>query len=181
VCYNYTVKIKYERGGGMNEKTMKKLKEYAKERRGLHLNYSVSEKNIPESMRKQNKEDLQLMQEALAMLGVVLKVKEGELSLRMDALNFVEKKTRSAGRKRTYALKEQEQGNYTAAAYKFSDVVSLIEEKGDKETQAILRMSESTYFRHKKKMKSSEYYASLDPEKMTDQEYLESVPGNNYF
>lgn len=163
----------------MDAKTMKKLKEYAKERRGLHLNYSVSEKNIPESMRKQNKEDLRLMQDALATLGVVLKVKDGELSLRMDALNFVEKKTRSAGRKRTYALKEN--SSYTADAYRFSDVILLIEEKGDKETQAILGMSESTYFRHKKRMKSSEYYAALDKEKTADPEYLESVPGNYYF
>lgn len=177
MCYNYTIKIKYERGGSMNEKTMKKIKEYAKERRGLHLNYSVSEKNIPESMRKQNKEDLQLMQEALATLGVVLKVKDGELSLRMDASNFVEKKTRSAGRKRTYALKD----SCTADAYRFSDVILMIEKKGDKETQNALGMSESTYFRHKKRMKSSEYYAALDQEKVTDQEYLESISGNSYF
>jgi len=42
-------------------------------------------------------------------------------------------------------------------------------------------MSESTYFRHKKKMKASEYYSLLDPQKMTDRMYLESVKGNNYF
>ena len=99
----------------------------------------------------------------------------------MHTSNFVDRKTRRAGRKRTYALKEQEQGNYTADAYRFSDVILLIEEKGDKETQIILGMSESTYFRHKKKMKASEYYNSLDPQKMTDRMYLESVKGNNYF
>ena len=177
MCYDYTIKIKYQTSGTMNEKTMKKLKEYAKDRRGLYLNYSVSEKNIPESMRKQNKEDLQLMQEALETLGVVLKVKDGELSLRMDASKFVEKKTRSAGRKRTYALK----GSYTAGACYFSDVILMIAKNGDKKTQKALEMSESTYFRHKKQMKSSKYYAALDQEKVTDQKYLESVPGNELF
>ncbi|MCB5666557.1 hypothetical protein, partial [Mediterraneibacter gnavus] len=112
-------------------------------------------------------ENLKLMQDALATLGVRLNIKEGEISLLMHTSNFVDRKTRRAGRKRTYALKEQEQGNYTADAYRFSDVILLIEEKGDKETQIILGMSESTYFRHKKKMKASEYYNSLDPQKMT--------------
>ena len=181
IWYNGTIKIKCERGGEMNEKSMKKIKEYAKERKVLHLQYSISEKTMPESIRKQNKEDLKLMQEALSELGVSLSIKNGEISLMMHTSNFVERKTRGAGRKRTYAFKDQEKGIYTSDAYRFSDVVSLIEEKGDKETQAILGMSESTYFRHKKKMKSSEYYASLNPEKMTDQEYLESVPGNKYF
>lgn len=165
----------------MNEKSMQKIKEYAKKRKDLYLQYNVSEKNIPESIKKQNKENLKLMQDALATLGVRLNIKEGEISLLMHTSNFVDRKTRKAGRKRTYALKEQEQGNYTADAYRFSDVILLIEEKGDKETQIILGMSESTYFRHKKKMKASEYYNSLDPQKITDRMYLESVKGNNYF
>lgn len=186
MCYDYTIKIKNERGGAMNgksmsEKSMKKIKEYAKEKRVLYLQYSISEKTMPESIRKQNKEDLKLMQEALSELGVSLSVKNGEISLMMHTSNFVKRKTRGAGRKRAYAIKVQEKGIYTSDEYKFSDVVSLIEEKGDKETRAILKMSESTYFRHKKKMKSSEYYAALDQEKVTDQKYLESVPGNECF
>ncbi|MCB5473063.1 hypothetical protein LIP76_19170, partial [Erysipelatoclostridium ramosum] len=72
-----------------------------------------------------------------------------------------------------------EQGNYTADASRFSDVILLIEEKGDKETQIILGMSESTYFRLKKKMKASEYYNSLDQQKKTDSMYIEAVIGNN--
>ena len=56
--------------GAMNEKSMKKLKEYAKESKDLYLQYSVSEKNIPESIKKQNKENMKLMQDALATLGV---------------------------------------------------------------------------------------------------------------
>lgn len=165
----------------MSEKSMEKIKEYANERKDLYLQYSVSEKNIPESIKRQNKENLKLMQDALAALGVRLNIKDGEISLRMYTSNFVERKTRGAGRKRTYALKEQENGSYTADAYRFSDVILLIEEKGDKGAQAILGMSESTYFRHKKRMKASEYYAALDQEKMTDQEYLESISGNSYF
>lgn len=161
----------------MNEKSMKKIKEYANERKDLYLQYSVSEKNIPESIKRQNKENLKLMQDALAALGVRLSIKDGEISLLMHTSNFVERKTRGAGRKRTYALKD----SCTADAYRFSDVILMIAKKGDKETQNALGMSESTYFRHKKRMKSSEYYAALDQEKVTDQEYLESVPGNNYF
>ena len=68
---------------------------------------SVSEKNIPESIKKQNKENLKLMQDALATLGVRLNIKDGEISLLMHTSNFVDRKTRRAGRKRTYALKEQ--------------------------------------------------------------------------
>lgn len=141
----------------------------------------VFRKKYSGKYQKQNKENLKLMQDALATLGVRLNIKDGEISLLMHTSNFVDRKTRRAGRKRTYALKEQEQGNYTADAYRFSDVILLIEEKGDKETQIILGMSESTYFRHKKKMKASEYYSLLDPQKMTDRMYLESVKGNNYF
>lgn len=181
---NYAIiqsKLNLKVVSSMNEKSMQKIKEYAKKRKDLYLQYNVSEKNIPESMKKQNKENLKLMQDALATLGVRLNIKEGKISLLMHTSNFVDRKTRRAGRKRTYALKEQEQGNYTADAYRFSDVILLIEEKGDKETQIILGMSESTYFRHKKKMKASEYYNSLDPQKMTDRMYLESVKGNNYF
>lgn len=184
VAVNYAIiqsKLNLKVVSSMNEKSMQKIKEYAKKRKDLYLQYNVSEKNIPESMKKQNKENLKRMQDALATLGVRLNIKEGEISLLMHTSNFVDRKTRRAGRKRTYALKEQEQGNYTADAYRFSDVILLIEEKGDKETQIILGMSESTYFRHKKKMKASEYYNSLDPQKMTDRMYLESVKGNNYF
>ena len=165
---NYAIiqsKLNVKVVNSMNEKSMQKIKEYAKERKDLYLQYSVSEKNIPESIKKQNKENLKLMQDALATLGVRLNIKDGEISLLMHTSNFVDRKTRRAGRKRTYALKEQEQGNYTADAYRFSDVILLIEEKGDKETQIILGMSESTYFRHKKKMKASEYYSLLDPQK----------------
>lgn len=161
----------------MNEKSMKKIKEYANERKDLYLQYSVSEKNIPESIKRQNKENLKLMQDALAALGVRLSIKDGEISLLMHTSNFVERKTRGAGRKRTYALKD----SCTADAYRFSDVILMIAKKGDKETQNALGMSESTYFRHKKRMKSSEYYAALDKEKTADPEYLESVPGNYYF
>ena len=111
---NYAIiqsKLNVKVVNSMNEKSMQKIKEYAKERKDLYLQYSVSEKNIPESIKKQNKENLKLMQDALATLGVRLNIKDGEISLLMHTSNFVDRKTRRAGRKRTYALKEQEQGN----------------------------------------------------------------------
>ena len=39
-------KLNMEGDEAMNEKSMKKLKEYAKESKDLYLQYSVSEKNI---------------------------------------------------------------------------------------------------------------------------------------
>ena len=107
---NYAIiqsKLNVKVVNSMNEKSMQKIKEYAKERKDLYLQYSVSEKNIPESIKKQNKENLKLMQDALATLGVRLNIKDGEISLLMHTSNFVDRKTRRAGRKRTYALKEQ--------------------------------------------------------------------------
>ena len=51
----------------------------------------------------------------------------------------------------------------------------------DRETAERINMPIATFYRHKKIMKSSSYYKTLDKNKMDDLEYLKSVDGNLMF
>ena len=48
-------------------------------------------------------------------------------------------------------------------------------------TEDEVPMAPATYYRKKRKMKESNWYQALDPEKLGDLEYLRSVPGDNFF
>ena len=48
-------------------------------------------------------------------------------------------------------------------------------------TEDEVPMAPATYYRKKRKMKESDWYKELDPEKLGDLEYLRSVPGDNFF
>lgn len=51
----------------------------------------------------------------------------------------------------------------------------------DREIAERINMPIATFYRHKKIMKSSSYYKTLDKNKMDDLEYLKSVDGNLMF
>ncbi|MCI5727793.1 MAG: hypothetical protein MR274_09860 [Clostridium sp.] len=44
-----------------------------------------------------------------------------------------------------------------------------------------IAMPIATFYRYKKALKESDYYNSLDLNRLRDKEYLESVPGNYNF
>ena len=61
----------------MNEKSMQKIKN-CERRKDLYLQYSVSKKYSGKYQKTE--ENLKLMQDALATLGVRLNIKDGEIS-----------------------------------------------------------------------------------------------------
>ena len=42
-------------------------------------------------------------------------------------------------------------------------------------------MKPATYYRHKKELKESDYYKTLDKNKLSDLNYLKSIPGDFMF
>ena len=65
--------------------------------------------------------------------------------------------------------------------YQYSDIVFMMQTKKDADVAAEIRMPIATFYRHKKAMKESAYYKSLDLNRLRDKEYLESVAGNRMF
>ena len=119
--------------------------------------------------KKYGNADLKLITELMADAGFILKIENDELIISIDASKLSKVKHSTAGRGRTITK------------YKFSDIISMMQHMTDKEIAEKIGMPMATYYRHKKSLKDSIYYRSLDKEKFGDADYLESVSGNTYF
>lgn len=119
--------------------------------------------------KKYGDEDLAIITELMAAAGFILKIENDELIIRIDENKLSKVRHSTAGRGRTMT------------EYKYSNIILLMQIMTDKEIAEQVGMPMATYYRHKKAMKDSLYYRSLDKEKLGDVEYLQSVNGNTYF
>lgn len=114
------------------------------------------------------------------------------------------KNPRNAGRKKKFIQTgEKKQITFNDgesyevdAHYKYSDIVWMNQKMTDEDLRKKLvtktynvntggydekPISQATYYRRKKKMKSSVYYERLDKNRLNDLEYLRSIPGDIAF
>ena len=114
------------------------------------------------------------MQDALAAVGVLLEVKDEDLQLSLDPESYARARDGHAGRNKKRSMKGEDQVSF----YRYSDIVLLMQSMTDRDLAAHINMPIATFYRHKKELKESFYYKSLDKNRLTDAEYLKDVPGN---
>lgn len=135
----------------------------------LYLQYQVTDADM-----KKNAEKLELMQDALAKVGFTLKVEHNSLSMYMNTNTYATTITRNAGRRRSHSRVNDE-------ILRYSDVVLMMQTMTDKEISEKIHMKIATYYRHKKTMKESRYFKSLDKNRLDDPKYLKSMNGDYMF
>ena len=111
---------------------------------------------------EKNKEAFDEMRETLAQVGVEINVdkENGYLILIKDKEKYKEVRSRGAGRK----------GN--ADSYSAIEVLIMMQDMTDKEIYKKINMPVATYYRHKKALFESDFYHTLDPDRIHDIEYL---------
>lgn len=121
--------------------------------------------------KKQGEGSLKLITELMAEAGFILEIQNDELTITVDGEKLSRVKHSMAGRPKK------------AGEYRFSDIVPMMQTMTDKEIAEKIGMPMATYYRHKKALKNSLFYRSLDkkPEKLIDSTYLETIQGNEYF
>lgn len=136
--------------------------------------------NISEDKRYHeiNEKNYNKMQEALDAAGILLNVENGVLRLSIYQYGYDRKQKRNAGRKKKRVWKE-EYGK--CDLYRYSDIVYMMQSMKDQEIAAKIEMPIATFYRHKKALKESVYYVSLDLNKLKNKEYLDSVDYNFVF
>ncbi len=156
------------------ESEQKAIKEYE----DCRLHYKIVSE---EYESKSNEENLEKMKEALQAVGIHLDVKGDDLFLSIFPAIYIRTKGRNAGRLKKFAWNREaeKQGKYDF--FRYSDIVLMMQTMKDQELAAKIGMPIATYYRHKKALKDSRYYQSLDLNKLRDKEYLESVSGNFSF
>lgn len=148
----------------------------AKEEYGdCRLHYKVVSE---EYAAKSNAENLEKMKEALDAVGIWLNVEDGRLSLSIYPEGYIRTKDRNAGRRKKVAWNQEAKKKGKYELYKYSDIVLMMQTMKDQELADKIGMPIATFYRHKKALKDSEYYWSLDLNRLREKEYLESVPGN---
>lgn len=159
--------------------TRYEVEQKAKEEYGnCRLCYKVVSEGYAE---KSNAENLKKMKEALEAVGVWLDVEDGELRLSIYPEGYVRTKDRNAGRRKKAAWNQEAQKKGKYELYKYSDIVFMMQTMKDQELADKIEMPIATFYRHKKALRESQYYQSLDLNRLREKEYLESVPGNFSF
>ena len=141
----------------------------------LRLQYRVTE---DEYIYDINGETLPLIKEALDAVGVYLDVSEGVLTLSIMPRPYVRAKNRGAGRRKT---RSYTQDGKNIIIYSYSDIIYMSQTMKDEEIIEKIQMKPATFYRHKKEMRETTYYKSLDRNRLGDLEYLKSVEGDFMF
>jgi hypothetical protein len=143
------------------------------------LHYVVKD---AEYCAQSNRENYEIIKEALDEMGIIFDLEGNDLRISILPDFYLRRKKRRAGPKKNLVQKEEKTKNGWNEYYKYSDVVYLIETRKDNRLVAKeLGMKSATYYRHKRTMLESDYYQSLDKDRLTDRDYLESVKGNRFF
>ncbi|WP_298493535.1 hypothetical protein [uncultured Lactobacillus sp.] len=139
------------------------------------LHYTITEK---EFYKQQNSQNYEQVKKLLEEVGVMLRVENGELTLSVVQEHYDIVKKRNAGRHRNILFhQEGDQKDYTKR-YDYADIVFMMQTMTDKEICESTGIPQATFYRHKKIMKESKYYKSLNMNRLKDLEYLQSVNGN---
>lgn len=141
----------------------------------LRLQYRVTE---DENIYDINGENLPLIKEALDAVGVYLDVSDGVLTLSIMPRPYVRTQNRGAGRRKARSY-TQDEGNI--GIYSYSDIIYMSQTMKDQDIIEKIKMKPATFYRHKKGMKETAYYKSLDRNRLGDLEYLKSVEGDFMF
>ena len=141
----------------------------------LRLQYRVTE---DENIYDINGENLPLIKEALDAVGVYLDVSDGVLTLSIMPRSYVRAQNRGAGRRKARSY-TQDEGSINI--YSYSDIIYMSQTMKDQEIIEKIQMKPATFYRHKKDMRETTYYKSLDRSRLGDLEYLRSVKGDFMF
>lgn len=141
----------------------------------LSLHYTVSEKDY---FKEQNSQNYDQIKKMLEDVGVFFSVEEDRLCLFISTETYNNVKKRNAGRHKN-VFRGENQKNYIH--YTYADIVFMLQSMTDKEICEKTGIPQATFYRHKKLLKESRYYKSLDTNRLGDKEYLQSVDGNFAF
>lgn len=139
------------------------------------LRYKISDEGYLHEMNTKNYDK---MREALKAVGIWLDVSDGELRLSIYEDQYDRILHRNAGRKKSYA-ENKEAGGYIP--YTYADIVYMMQTMNNKQIIDKIKMPMTTFYRRKKALETSDYYKSLDKNRLEDKDYLASVPGNSAF
>lgn len=126
------------------------------------------------TFQKMNLENIEQMQQLLYDVGVCLDITGGEVRISILPERYNRNKGRYAGRRRSYAKSD-------TGYYKYSDIVYMMQSMKDQDIANEIGMPIATYRRHKKVLKQSVYYNSLDLNRLLDKTYLDNLEGNLSF
>lgn len=101
---------------------------------------------------------------------------KGILTLEILESKYVRKNYRNAGRKPKTV---QRKDNFLS--YRYSDIVCMMQTMTDAKIYKKIGMSSATYYRHKKELISSSYYAALDKNMLGDIDYLRNQKNDYVF
>ena len=118
------------------------------------------------------------MKKALDAVGVSLTVKNNKLEIYISPERYGRITSRGAGSKSKYIFIES---NGEKCIARYSDIVFMLQSMTDQEICKALQIKPATYYRHKKKMKESSYYQSLNAAKVRGKDYLKSLPEDKAF
>lgn len=138
----------------------------------LFLQYDLNQK---QEYEKINKANLEKVQQALSDVGVSLDIRDNTLRLSINSISYNSSKTRYAGRRKKLFAKGND------GYYRYSDVVYMMQSMIDQDIADTIGIPIATYRRHKKDMLDSEYYQTLDKNRLSDREYLDKHDDNFYF
>lgn len=143
-----------------------------KEFQNTNLHFTITENNNdPEAIKKLTK--------ALAKVGVYLDLYPEDLYISIIPRAYANATRRYAGPRKKFIRVTDESGKQKLITY--ADVIPLMQTLPEEAVYEMLRMAPATYYRHKKAMRETDYFKSLDPSRLDDAEYLHSQPGNFAF
>lgn len=138
----------------------------------LSVTYEIKKKQVPDT------ETLQELQEALSLVGVMLYTDDNSVTIKLNPDKYSSVKDRAAGRRRKMTLKKASE---KYEPYRYSDIILMMNTMSDKDIMETIKMTEPTFYRHKRTMVNSDYYKNLDNAKIGNADYLKSLVGNNVF
>ena len=156
------------------ESERKAMKEYG----DCRLHYVIVS---PERAVESNAKNFEKMKEALDAVGIWLDIDDDNLFLSINSGKYIRTKGRNAGRSKKLVRNMEKKLGDKNIFFRYSDIVLRMQTMKDQELADEIGMPIATFYRHKKVLKDSKYYQSLDLNRLRDKEYLESVPGNYSF
>lgn len=148
--------------------------------KGLQLSYDIGD-NADSYNRLLHERNYVKVREALDEVGVLLDISNGTLSLSINSYKYVRVKNRMAGVRCKRVSNPDKIEDGVAAICHYSDIVYWMQIMTNAQICEKTGMKSATFYRHKKRMVESLYYKQLDKNKLSDIDYLESVPGNILF
>lgn len=133
---------------------------------------------------KTNAENFDAIKKILEDIGIYIdnNSDDGIIMIGVNGYDCYNKKTRSAGRRDAYGQVDYRKSRHGFDDIcRYSDVVWMMQTMTDKQIATKIGMKIATYYRHKKALKETRYYKSLDLNRLSDLAYLQSVDGDNFF